>query len=201
MADQSNGKTNAERASTTTSEESGERSRVESSRSTLSDPAVVGLGRVLAGLCALLVVGLVIMMGGFMSGDVDWDSPVMRRDQEARSLGQAQQATVRPIRMETTTQVIRFDLDRLNREGLTGPADGLRALSYEFCIPADEQLVEVVRSIDSTVEIQRRSPGRIGCGEGEYLAVGHTHQSDFESVLVRLSRLPFVDRIEEAYFE
>ena len=82
-----------------------------------------------------------------------------------------------------------------------GSGDGLRALSYEFCIPAVESHVKEVEAIDSTIAIQRSSPGRVGCGEGEYLAIGNTHQPDVDSVLARLSRLPFVDRIEEAHFE
>jgi hypothetical protein len=89
----------------------------------------------------------------------------------------------------------------LNDEGLLGAANGLRALSYEFCIPADEAHVREVEAIDSTIAVQRSSPGRIGCGEAEYLAIGSTHQPGFGEVLDRLSRLPYVTEIQEAFFE
>ncbi|MCK5191008.1 MAG: hypothetical protein KAR12_13230, partial [Methylococcales bacterium] len=36
------------------------------------------------------------------------------------------------------TDKIEFDITKLNQQGLYGPADGLRSLSYEFCIPAEE---------------------------------------------------------------
>jgi len=48
---------------------------------------------------------------------------------------------------------INFDLNQLNEQGLRGPPDGLRALAYEFCIPADPVLSARVKAIDPTVVI------------------------------------------------
>ena len=39
------------------------------------------------------------------------------------------------IGLEVVAAKIRFDLSVLDDSGLYGPADGLRALDYEFCIP------------------------------------------------------------------
>lgn len=177
-----------------------EHSRVESSPSASNDPAFVGLCRAMVGLSVLLLVGLVTLVVFTLRSDIDWDASVVQAEAD-NSLRSARNTERAVVASEATSEVIRFDTSRLNPQGLMGPADGLRAVSYEFCIPADEQLMELVTSIDGTIAIQRQSPGRIGCGEGEYLAIGHTHQPDFESVLDRLSRLPFVDRIEESRFE
>jgi hypothetical protein len=96
---------------------------------------------------------------------------------------------------------ITFTLDRLNQDGLCGPPEGLRALHYEFCIPGDIVHEAQVREIDPTIEVSPKSRGRIGCGEGEYLCIGSTHQPGFKTVLWRLASLPFVKRIDQAFFE
>ena len=96
---------------------------------------------------------------------------------------------------------ITFSLDQLNQEGLIGPPDGLRALDYEFCIPGDAAHAAQVRDLDPTLRIFTHSRGRIGCGPGEYLCVGSTHQPDFKTVLLRLASLPYVRRIDQAFFE
>ena len=61
---------------------------------------------------------------------------------------------------------IRFDLDRLNADGLQGPLDGLRALHYEYCIPDRPEATQAVAAIDPTLEIQRDSPGGLGAVRG-----------------------------------
>ena len=201
MANPSNKDLNIPQDQTPTSAASDERSRVESSPSASSDPAFVGLCRAMVRLSVLLLVGLVTLVVFTLRSDIDWDASVVQAEAD-NSLRSASRTTEKEVvASEATSEVIRFDTGRLNSDGLMGPADGLRAVSYEFCVPADEQLMELVMSIDGTVEIQRRSRGRIGCEKAEYLAIGHTHQPDFESVLDRLSRLPFVDRIEESRFE
>ncbi len=96
---------------------------------------------------------------------------------------------------------ITFDFEPLNEQGLYGPPDGLRALHYEFCIPADPGLAAQVRQIDPTVRIYKTSPGRIGCTEEEYLCIGNTHQPNFKTVLLNLAQLPQVKRIDQAFFE
>lgn len=96
---------------------------------------------------------------------------------------------------------IRFDLERLDADGLQGPPDGLRALHYEYCIPDHGYAIDGVSAIDPTLQIQRGSPGRVGCGEGELLCLGHTHQPDHRAVLEWLAALPFVGGIREAFFE
>ena len=96
---------------------------------------------------------------------------------------------------------IRIDLSRLGANGLQGPPDGLRALHYEYCIPGRLEAIQAVTAIDRTLQIQRDSPGRVGCGADELLCLGHTHQPDHRAVLQRLAALPFIVEIREAFFE
>jgi heat shock protein HslJ len=100
-----------------------------------------------------------------------------------------------------TRSGIRFDLDRVNADGLQGPPDGLRALHYEYCIPDRPEAIQDVTAIDPTLQIQGGSPGRVGCAAGELLCLGHTHQPGYRAVLERLAELPFVVEIHEALFE
>ncbi len=101
---------------------------------------------------------------------------------------------------EAAAAKIRFDLSVLDDSGLYGPTDGLRALDYEFCIPDRPDTVARVRSIDGSVRMHR-ARGRIGCVESELLCIGNTHQPGFREVLAALSHLPFVARIDQAFFE
>ena len=96
---------------------------------------------------------------------------------------------------------ISFNLKQLNEQGLYGPPNALRALQYEFCIPGEPMYEAEVRQLDSTIEIFRKSSGRIGCTAGEYLCVGSTHQPNFKTVLFTLAKLPYVKRIDQAFFE
>jgi hypothetical protein len=102
---------------------------------------------------------------------------------------------------EAAVGVIGFDLCDLDAQGLIGPPDGKRAVDYEFCIPAGEGFAAEISAIDATARFHPGSPGRIGCGEGQVLVLGNTHRPDFAFVLQRLSELPYVDRIERAWFE
>jgi len=127
-----------------------------SSRS--SDPAFVGLCRVLIGLSVLLLLGLAALVGFTVRSDIDWDASVVKvesGDEIPRESGSSAG--------EANLEGLHFDLSQLNDQGLVGPPEGLRALSYEFCIPAVEAHVMEVEAIDSTIAIQRSSPGRIGC--------------------------------------
>src|SRR5688572_13670999 len=74
---------------------------------------------------------------------------------------------------------IHFTVSGFTADGLYGPADGLRSLAYEFCIPASAELANEVQTIDPTVEVYAASPGRIGCTDDEFLCIGNTHQPNF----------------------
>lgn len=96
---------------------------------------------------------------------------------------------------------IRIDLGAIGDDGLTGPPEGRRAVSYEFCVPDDPAAIAEVEHIDATVRVHRGSPGRVGCAAAQVLCVGSTHQPDFRGVLRRLAALRSVREIREAHFE
>ena len=102
---------------------------------------------------------------------------------------------------EGTSPQIEIDLGGVNEEGLRGPPTGLRAVHYEFCIPAGQRYAAEIRGIDPTVQLMPASRGRIGCTNRQVLAVGNTHQHGYRDVLERLAALPYITRIAGSFFE
>lgn len=96
---------------------------------------------------------------------------------------------------------IAVDLANVNAEGLRGAPTGLRAVHYEFCVPAGERYAAEVRSIDSTVRLMPGSRGRIGCANGQVLVLGSTYQPAYRRTLERLAALDYIDLIIESFFE
>jgi hypothetical protein len=99
------------------------------------------------------------------------------------------------------TAKLALDLSTLSEDGLYGPSDGRRALDYEFCIPAGAGPWTEVAAIDPSARAMPGSRGRIGCGPGQVLVLGNTHQPNFPAVLDALAGLPFMTRIQPAWFE
>ena len=96
---------------------------------------------------------------------------------------------------------IRFPLDDIRTDGLRGPPDGLVAVSYEFCVPASEQVYQEILRIDDGLNIYTGSPGRIGCVTGQALIIGETHHPNWYEVLQELSTLTYVTEFRECFFE
>lgn len=96
---------------------------------------------------------------------------------------------------------IAFDLSTLDENGLYGPPDGKRSLDYEFCIPTGDAYAQAVGAIDPSAQFFPQSQGRIGCGEGEVLAIGNTHQVNHETILIELANLAYVERIQPVDWE
>ena len=97
-------------------------------------------------------------------------------------------------------QKINFDLSQISSEGLIGPLNGLRALSYEFCIPATEKHLNEVRSINPDIQISK-SPGRLGCTKDQYLCIGETHTPQWRLILTAIAKLDYVQRIDQFFGE
>ncbi|MBE9155646.1 hypothetical protein IQ265_02155 [Nodosilinea sp. LEGE 06152] len=96
---------------------------------------------------------------------------------------------------------IAFDLSTLDENGLYGPPDGKRSLDYEFCIPVGDAYAQAVGAIDPSVQLFPQSRGRIGCGEGEVLAIGHTNQANYDTILIELAHLDYIERIQPVDWE
>ena len=96
---------------------------------------------------------------------------------------------------------IRLNFRQIDSDGLTGPSGGKVAVNYEFCLPAEETYWKKVRKIDPTAQKHTGSAGRSGCGTGQWLVIGSTHQPEYLRVLYELASLPYVERIEQTYWE
>ena len=96
---------------------------------------------------------------------------------------------------------IAFDLSTLDADGLYGPTDGKRSLDYEFCIPTGDAYAQAVSAIDPSTQFFPQSRGRIGCGDDEVLAIGNTHQANYEDILIELANLDYIERIQPVDWE
>lgn len=96
---------------------------------------------------------------------------------------------------------IKFRLDNIRPDGLRGPPGGLVSITYEFCVPANEQTYEKVRRIDPSVKFSPGKSGRIGCTKDQTLCLGSTHQSRWREVLQELSSQTYIAEIRECFFE
>ncbi|MBK9397333.1 MAG: hypothetical protein IPN55_08910 [Saprospiraceae bacterium] len=95
---------------------------------------------------------------------------------------------------------IKFDLTQLDKDGLSGPDDGKRSISYEFCIPDNKINRDKVKKIDISIQFTK-AMGRSMCGKNQILCLGNTHQPNAVKVLERLSKLTYIEKITETYFE
>jgi len=102
---------------------------------------------------------------------------------------------------EAALAKIEFSLADIREDGLTGPPDGLRAVSYEFCVPDEAAKLAEVQAIDPTVQVMLGAKGRVGCGDGTVLCIGSTHQPNWRAVLERVGSLSYVPRVARADFE
>lgn len=109
--------------------------------------------------------------------------------------------TPAPVQDAAVWGKIRFDLNALDAEGLSTTPGGRVSVHYEFCIPTDERHWKQVQAIDSTAQRYPDSSGRVGCGGGTCLIIGTTQQQNYRKVLYDLAALPFVDRIEQTFWE
>lgn len=96
---------------------------------------------------------------------------------------------------------VALPFDSLRPDGLYGPPDGLRSLTYEFCVPADNLVYQQVRQINPDLQIYPGSPGRIGCSRHQSLCIGETHQPDWYETLQKLAAPSYISEIRQSFFE
>jgi hypothetical protein len=96
---------------------------------------------------------------------------------------------------------IAFDLSVLDENGLYGPEDGRRSLDYEFCLPSGNPYAQAVSAIDPSAQFFSQSRGRIGCGHGQVLAIGNSHQANHQDILLELANLDYIERIQPVDWE
>lgn len=108
--------------------------------------------------------------------------------------------TTQATTANSVLQKINFDISQISPDGLIGSPNGLRSLSYEFCIPATEKHLNEVRLINPDIQVSR-SPGRIGCAKNQYLCIGETHHSQWREILMAIAKLDYVQRIDQFFGE
>ena len=93
---------------------------------------------------------------------------------------------------------IKFDYGAIDDSGLR---NGEVAVDYEFCIPADQKILDQVMKIDQGIRVMKSSRGRIGCTAQQWLCINSTHSPDWEKKLYAIASLSYVERIEETFYE
>ena len=89
---------------------------------------------------------------------------------------------------------IAFDICKIAERGTLSGSHHEATIDYEFCIPAEDRYATEIQRIDATVAIHKESSGRIGCSEKQWLCIGNTHQENIREVLLKLARLPYINR-------
>ncbi|MDZ4747935.1 MAG: hypothetical protein SH808_05570 [Saprospiraceae bacterium] len=93
---------------------------------------------------------------------------------------------------------IKFDYSAIDDSGLR---NGEVAVDYEFCVPANEAILDQVIKIDPGVRVLKSSKGRIGCSEQQWLCINSTHSPGWKKKLDAIASLYFVERILETFYE
>ena len=93
---------------------------------------------------------------------------------------------------------ITFDYSTIDDNGLR---NGVVAVDYEFCIPANESIVQEVLSIAPAVRVMKNSKGRIGCTSQQWLVINTTHSPEWKKQLYAIAYLDYVERIMETFYE
>ena len=93
---------------------------------------------------------------------------------------------------------IKFDYTKIDDNGLR---NGEVAVDYEFCIPANESIVQEVRAIAPDMRVMKNSKGRIGCTSQQWLIVNTTHSPEWKKQLYAIAYLDYVDQIIETFYE
>ncbi len=104
-----------------------------------------------------------------------------------------------PRKMEKINQAkIQFDYSAIDEQGLR---NGEVAVDYEFCIPANEAILQEVLNIDSSIRVMKSSKGRIGCTNQQWLCINTTHTQDWKRKLNAIASLSYVEKILETFYE
>ena len=93
---------------------------------------------------------------------------------------------------------IQFDYSAIDDNGLR---NGEVAVDYEFCIPADQKILDHVMKIDQGIRVMKSSKGRIGCTDQQWLCINSTHSAGWKKKLFAIASLSYVERIEETFYE
>ena len=95
---------------------------------------------------------------------------------------------------------IKFDINAIDNHGLEVGSEQKSSIYYQFCIPDSDSIAMEVFKTEPAIDIYVNQAGEIGCGEGQRLAMGHTHPNGWKKRIQMLAELPYVTRIERVSY-
>ena len=99
-----------------------------------------------------------------------------------------------------TTEVSKINFDYSNIDA-RGFRNGMAPVDYEFCIPAKDADLKIVKQIEPDVKVMKSSRGRVGCTDAQWLCIVNTWDDAWKEKLEQIATLSFVKRIEETFYE
>lgn len=100
-------------------------------------------------------------------------------------------ASKAPIGLEK----IRFDLKKVDVNGLEGPSAGKREIVYQFCVPNTEARRLEIAELDPTARFESEVAGRAGCTSDEILVHARTGAPNWRGRMEAVAALPYVKSI------
>lgn len=95
---------------------------------------------------------------------------------------------------------IKFDISKIDENGLRGPVDGKTSVSYEFCILSWQTSWDTVQKIDPTLKMPG-GPCRIACPRNYWCVFGSTSGKGWRERLINIAKLEEVKEIQETVWE
>jgi hypothetical protein len=103
---------------------------------------------------------------------------------------------------DSSENKIKIDLIQFNNEGYRVYPNGEKSSAYyEFCIPANDSILAVVKSIDPEASEMKGSMGRSGCSDQEWLVISSTRKTGFKDIIRKLAELEYIRQITETFWE
>jgi hypothetical protein len=90
---------------------------------------------------------------------------------------------------------IRFDLKKVDADGLEGPPDGKRPVDYQFCVPNNLDTRMAVIELDPGARFESEVAGRAGCTTDEILVFASTEGPNWRGRVYAIAALPYVKSI------
>lgn len=90
---------------------------------------------------------------------------------------------------------VRFDLKKIDPNGLEGPPAGKREILYQFCVPNTEARRLEIAELDPTARFESEVAGRAGCTADEILVHARTGAPNWRGRMEAIAALPYVKSI------
>lgn len=95
----------------------------------------------------------------------------------------------------TGLEKIRFDLKKVDVNGLEGPSTDKREIAYQFCVPNTEDKRIEIAELDPTARFESEAAGRAGCTADQILVHARTGAPNWRGRMEAVAALPYVKSI------